>query len=214
MPEQPRDVLPARPAADRAPATRLTRGGFAAVTATGVALASHLAAGGTMPGPLGVLIPLLLSFSVCAVLAGVSLPWLRLSGSVAVSQVLFHTLFSLGTATAGPTVALHDHSAGAGVVMGEGHLTHGGPGMVLAHVAAGIVTVLALRHGESIVARLSTAVSRVLARWRPSMPSGPRIVRPTRLTITPVRRVVATARLDLSGLSRRGPPVATCSVLR
>ena len=206
MPDQPRDVLATRPAA------RLTRGGFAAVTSTGVALASHLAAGGAMPGPLGLLIPLLLSFSVCAVLAGVSLPWLRLSGSVAVSQVLFHTLFSLGTVTAGPTVALHDHSAMT--VTGAGHMTHGGQWMVLAHVAAGIVTILALRHGESIVTRLSTAVLRVLARWRPGMPSAPRIVRPLRPSITPVHRIVATLHLDLSGLSRRGPPVLACSVPR
>lgn len=208
MPDQPCDVLITHPAA------RLTRGAFAAVISTGVALASHLAAGGTTPGPLGVLIPLLLSFSVCAVLAGVSLPWLRLSGSVAVSQVLFHTLFSLGTAAPGPTVALHDHSAGAGMVVGEAHMTHGGPWMVLAHMVAGIVTVLALRHSESIVARLTTVVFRVLARWRPDMPSASGIVRPTRLTITPVHRVVPTVRFDLGGLSRRGPPALACSVPR
>ncbi|MDR2997573.1 MAG: hypothetical protein LBU78_05595, partial [Microbacterium sp.] len=85
------------------------RGFAAASTATFVALAAHVTAGGAMPGPLGVLAPWLLSLMVCVLLAGRKLSALRLSISVIVSQLLFHGLFVLGMITPTGTIGGHVH---------------------------------------------------------------------------------------------------------
>ena len=44
---------------------RATRGVIAATFATLVALISHVAGGGAVPGPIGVIAPLILSIAIC-----------------------------------------------------------------------------------------------------------------------------------------------------
>lgn len=91
-------------------AIRVARGSVAAGIATFVALLSHAAGGGQMPGWLGVVVPLVLSVAVCTALAGRRLSLWRLSLAVATSQVFFHTLFVLGTfAPSAATIASPSH---------------------------------------------------------------------------------------------------------
>lgn len=202
---------------------RVARGVCAAALSTGVALASHVLAGAPAPGVLGVGVPLLLATAACVALAGVRLSVVRLGLSVLVSQLLFHSLFVVGTVPAGATVA----PAGAtsapvtGVAGHLGHETalvvsgstvhphHDGGWMWLAHAVAAAGTVLALRHGERAIAHLlrvaSTAVvvlaprvvvvQVVLGRRRPApVDGGHRAVRPTLAALT-------------GPVARRGPPV-------
>ena len=76
----------------RSRASRALRGLIGASIATFVALLSHVAAGGAMPGWVGIALPWLLSVMVCTLLAGRALSLIRLSLAVAASQALFHCL--------------------------------------------------------------------------------------------------------------------------
>ncbi|MDQ0425618.1 MULTISPECIES: hypothetical protein [Cellulomonas] len=201
-------------------ARRLTRGLGAAIASTLVALVSHVTAGGALPGPLGVVVPLVFSFTVCSVLAGVRMRWMRLSVSVAVSQLMFHVLFVLGATTPGTTSssavghAGHHGADAAGLLAGTAepvaHLAHASAGMWVAHALAGVVTVLALRHGEVVAARIAAVLLRFARRLLVLLPRPTSVVaRPAAAAIVvadgPVRRVLLLA---LGGVTRRGPPLA------
>lgn len=80
----------------------IARGSAAAALATAVALCSHVLAGGAVPHLLGVVVPFALAVPACTLLAQWRPALPRLGSSVAVSQLLFHTLFSLGAAPAAP----------------------------------------------------------------------------------------------------------------
>ncbi|MFI8631391.1 hypothetical protein ACIGEP_02190 [Microbacterium sp. NPDC077663] len=189
--------------------SRVVRGAVAASVATWAALLSHVAAGGQMPGWLGITVPLVLSIAVCTALAGRRLSLLRLALAVTASQVLFHTLFVLGAVT--PSGATHAHhllpmtSAAAPTAA-----MHADPLMWVMHGVAAVLTVAVLHRGEHAARRL-LAVAAGLARWarrrilaavlalgaadRPTLPAAPDVV--------PALRSVA-----LRVPARRGPPRA------
>lgn len=156
--------------------TRTLRGVVAAAFSTFVALLSHVAGGGYMPGVLGVVVPLVFSTVVCVLLAGRRLSIVRLSVSVAVSQFLFHTLFVLGTAkgitsTATPSGHL---SHGSPVILDTSsmpmmHDGHTGAGMWFAHAIAGLVTVAALHRAETLLSTAGAITEFVLARLVPAV---------------------------------------------
>ena len=200
---------------------RVVRSAVAAFVATFVALLSHVIGGGEVPAALGIAVPLILSLAVTVLLAGKGLSLWRLSVSVAVSQVIFHTLFVLGTpdsggiavtSTAGhgmhgevtilPSAAATDQMAG---------MMHAGPTMWLWHAIAACVTVAALYRGERALLRVRKLASHMVAwvRQRFAVASG-------QLSPLPVALGLAlgwtTNSLsdgpELSQLRRRGPPVA------
>lgn len=195
------------------PSRRATRALLASGTATFIALMSHLLGGGTMPGVLGIVVPLVLATPVCLVLAPVRPTGLRLSISVPVSQLLFHALFSLGSADlAAPAPAgAHQHGGAAALAPAAdaaAHAGHSSGSMWLAHAVAAVVTVLALRHGEATLARVVAAVLRAAHRTRrvhaPAVPVLPHTAAaPLRdeRAWHPVARVLTAA-----SLVRRGPP--------
>lgn len=200
---------------------RLCRGLLAATFSTFVALVSHVLAGGALPGVSGIAIPLVFATSACMLLADLRFSWLRLSVSVAVSQVLFHTLFVVGTASSA-VVQLSDPAAGgmhaghAGhaamtiTASGESmaHAGHAGGWMWLAHIAAAVVTIATLHRGEAVLAQLKGALGRLVALV---------VVHVTRLLVLPTRPRPALPAADgawaplilsvvSSGVVRRGPP--------
>jgi len=69
-----------------------------------------------MPDVFGIVVPLMFSTLVCVLRAGRRLSIIRLSLLVAVSQVLFHTLFVLSAARGSTSMS-----------MPSGHLSHGAP---------------------------------------------------------------------------------------
>ncbi len=163
---------------------RVARGAVVASVATFTALMSHIAAGGAVPGVLGIAAPWLLALMVSTLLAGRSLSLMRLGVSVAVSQLLFHTLFVVGSPNLGGAAAMghHDHGAMAGQMdagaMGTAATSGTGGSGVAAlltalcadplmwglHAVAAAVTVALLYRGERS-ARALLALARDLRAW-------------------------------------------------
>ena len=207
----------------------VVRGTFAATIATFAALVSHLAGGGAVPGPVGVVTPLVLSVLVCVVLAGRRLSLLRLLISVIVSQLLFHTLFVLGTGTgaagsgsgsgsaSGP--AHHDHSAMllTPVAPSTMESVQGSAAMWAAHAAAAAVTVLVLHRGERTLEHLIALAARLAAWLRigiAAVPAAaPVVLRRTRSLRAASRGWSLHPLIQAASQRRRGPP-ALGSVLR
>lgn len=195
------------------------RGLVAASVATLVALLSHVLGGGEVPGWLGILTPWVLSLPVCIGLARWSLSLGRLSVSIGVSQLFFHTMFVLGTPSGADSF-----SAPGGV----GHASHGvvlfsaqpnaaplmpdSAQMWLWHAIAAAVTVLAVHRGESAVRRIGRVAVRV-ATWVAARILPGLLVPVAGFVARRPRTAFSTAslatRFELSPLLRRGPPALT-----
>ena len=213
---------------------RFARGWIAALFSTFVAALSHTLGGGSGPGIVPVALSLAFAGIVCIGLAGRTLSLWRVSLSVLASQLIFHGLFSLGGsggALATPVSAPHAHypvavpvdSALLGAA-GSGHLGSsammgampgamaGGPAdgvaMWLAHLAAAVVTILALRFGErafwGLLENARLVIRALFAQHALVLPP-----RSPRRTVTTAR--VFTPRdlsVLLSTMRHRGPPVS------
>lgn len=197
----------------------IARGSAAAALATAVALCSHVLAGGAVPHVLGVVVPLALAVPACTLLARWRPALPRLGSSVAVSQLLFHALFSLGAAPGGAGHLEHVRQTGhlgqlGLTAQGEALLTttagaHTMPSstMWLAHLVAAVVTTAALHRGEEVSRRLHVLALAVAAFLAPPAPV--HLARPgTDVRPAPLPRALPTARLvELAQeISRRGPP--------
>ncbi|NYF18348.1 hypothetical protein HDC37_003208 [Microbacterium sp. AK009] len=196
-------------------AVRVVRGSVAAGVATFVALVSHVTGGGHMPGWLGIVVPLILSLAVCTVLAGRRVSLWRLSLAVAVSQVLFHTLFVLGavpSSASSPVVSSHHAHGVASLAMtdaaGSSTNLHADASMWLMHGLAAVVTIAALYRGERALDRLWEIVAE-FARWawRRLFPVLNLPVRPLSGRVAAVGTwVPPVASAIVFAVSRRGPP--------
>jgi hypothetical protein len=200
---------------------RVVRSAVAASMATFVALVSHVLGGGAIPAALGILVPLVLSLSVTVLLTGKKLSLWRLSISVAASQVIFHTLFVLGTPLnsgirVSPTLGHSMHSdvtflpstAAEGDMAG---MMHASPTMWLSHSIAAGITIAALYRGERVLLRLRELAVHMVAWVRRKLTAG--LVRPTPLPAKLALGLGWTSTslsdgFELSPLQRRGPPVA------
>jgi hypothetical protein len=193
---------------------RFARGWVAAIVSTFVAVLSHALAGGSIPGGAGIALCLAFSAVICVFLAGKTLSRVRLTVSVAVSQFLFHGLFGLLTDAPAPPAASHamsmDPSAGLAVSLPAQHATLAMPmdaRMWVGHAGAAVVTIIALRHGESAfwglldVARLTlTRLFGHTVAVGTSSPSRPHTIASDRARLPrPIDELV-------SMLRHRGPP--------
>ena len=195
--------------------SRVLRGTVAGTFATFVALMSHVAAGGALPGWVGIAVPLVLSALLCIVVAGRGLSAIRTGIGVVASQFFFHTLFILGTATtssADPVMGHHNHGA---MIAAPGEST---VALIAAdttmwgwHALAAGVTAFVLHRAEHAVVTMRRTV-RALATWLRRV-----IVALVGVLVIPVRTTrgavdVAVARpldrLFIGSAWRRGPPVA------
>ena len=181
-------------------AARVARGLVAAGFATFVAAFSHTVAGGTAPSAFGVLACLVLASAASVLLAGRTFSAWRLAASVALSQALFHGLFS----TLGDPVAVEHVHAGM-PAMDAPALDERGE-MLAAHLVAGLITLVALRYGERAFWGLAHTARLLLARLLPvAVPTRPALPR-----LVPTARVaVPRTILLLSAMRRRGPPVGS-----
>lgn len=196
----------------RSRARRALHGLAAASFATFVALASHVLGGGESPTWIGVIAPWTLSVAASTLLAGRALSLTRLSTAVAVSQALFHAMFTLGAApatTAAAGAGSHaDHAHGAAVVLdATAAAASAGAAMWGWHAVAAVVTVAALYHGERVLGLLATLASR-FARWLgAALPASVPVASVPRLPRrTPVLRVVLPAGVFPDARPLRGPP--------
>lgn len=195
----------------------LVRGSSAAAIATFAALFSHVIGGGAMPGPVGIGVPLLLSLMVCILLAGRRLSLTRLSVSVVASQMLFHTLFVLGTPMSGSAVpnmpAGHHHGHGMMQMPAVSEhtitLVHGDTVMWISHLIGALVTVAFLYRGEQAIHRLRAVAEQfvVWVRHRLTTPIQlPVLTAPARVRPAEAEGWTVLSQIHASTLSRRGPP--------
>ena len=198
--------------------TRVVRGSMAGAFATFMALMSHVAAGGALPGWVGIVVPLVLSMLLCMLLAGRKLSATRTLVGVSVSQFFFHTLFILGAASSGATAGTagtmghHNHGA---MVMTEWETT---ATLITAdttmwgwHALAATVTAVVVYRAER-AAFLMRALAAAIAGWfrRVIVALIGILVEPARATRSAVDTTVlpALSRLFVARAWRRGPPVA------
>jgi hypothetical protein len=180
---------------------RFVRGWVTAGFAVFVAAFAHVAGGGHAPDWLAVAVSLAFAGMLCVPLAGKTLSLARLAISVAGAQAIFHTLFALGGGQ-GQVITSGHH--GAVSFVASDVVEHGAQPMLLAHVIAAIITIVALRFGE-------TAFWGIVARAKAGMPRL-RTVSPVPFatpTSTPApQRDLAPTRLRelAASVSRRGPP--------
>jgi hypothetical protein len=193
---------------------RVARGLAAAVAATVTAAASHTLAGAHAPSPAILALTVAFAAVVCVLLAGRTRSLLRLSLSVLLSQLVFHVLFLAGgggevivVGSTGTGAHFHDGSTVELVAAGGGHAAHSLP-MTLAHLAAAVLTIAAVRRGEalffSLGERLVGLVVRVVARASALLlgPSGPSVA----VHGAPEPRFPRPLDAVLTHLRHRGPP--------
>jgi hypothetical protein len=201
---------------DRAAPTRWMRvlcGSLGALFATFVAAFSHVLAGGAPPSTAAMMLSLALSIPLCVALVGPALSLWRTTTAVALSQAMFHGLFS-GISSSGSVMmtehAGHDGTAvtilgaGGGVAPGASHAAS----MWLAHAAAAALTVVALRYAESAVLRLREATVLFLGTLAALITAVPMLGAPRTPRVGCTRTVLPRdLTLLFSALRHRGPPV-------
>jgi hypothetical protein len=187
---------------------RVARGAIAAGWATFVAALSHTIGGGAVPSVVAIVTTLVISVTICTLFAGGVMSTWRLAASIALSQALFHGVFS---ALGMPAAVAHAHAglAAPSWAAASGH-PHGGGGMWIAHAIAALVTIAAFLHAERAFRGLSgTArlfVTRLLAVIVPLAPSPrPQLERIDR------RRATRDLSILFSTARHRGPPELTAA---
>ena len=207
----------------------VTRGLLAATFATFVAALFHVAGGGADPSALAIVVSLTFSGLACIALAGRRLSRVRLSISVALSQLIFHALFSLGQ----PGVILvsthgisHVHDATQMAMMGGGLSVAGVQGaqsmqgmqglqdvipdtplMWVSHIAAAVVTIVAISRGEKAIRAVCALARIVAARLVPVQDATPLPLQRSVTTQPFARRLALPSRIRFLGRMRhRGPP--------
>ncbi|MFJ4038474.1 hypothetical protein ACIPVB_10350 [Microbacterium sp. NPDC090007] len=196
----------------QARATRVLRGTVAAVVSTFVALLSHVSAGGALPGPIGILVPLAVSFVACTVLTGRRLSVVRLAAAVALSQALFHTLFVLGSYELGGAGG-HVHGVSAPVSTGAAEIAVLAPDLAMwvGHAIAVLLTTAALHRGERVLAAVRELAHRTIAWVRARVAVVAVAARPAssrRMLPDVVAETRPVSVLLVVSARRRGPPVA------
>ncbi|MET4158591.1 hypothetical protein [Agromyces sp. PvR057] len=200
---------------------RVARGGVIAAFATFVAALSHTVGGGTAPGALAIALSFAFSTLLCIGVVGARLSLVRTIIAVAITQFALHTLYSVQGAsgatgavgtTAATTAGAHHHTAfelplGAASASPFSYDLS----MLATHVAAIIVTVLAIRHGDAALRAASRAGALVVATVLPAMPALE--VRPLNAALARALARFAEPRpvaslLHLSVMRHRGPPQA------
>lgn len=187
-------------------ASRLLRGTLLGSVATLLAALSHSWAGGAVPDPLALALGAVFASFVGTVAVGRRGSLTRTAVAVAIGQLAFHLVFSLlgsGAAVSG-AAGPHAHHVMPTITANPLEaVERGGAWMWLAHVAAGVLTVLYLRHLErrvwSVLAGSALRALRVLDLAPAAMPAAPG---------APLSAPAALHGVRLRhAISRRGPPL-------
>jgi hypothetical protein len=188
---------------------RTARGWSAALLAGALTATLHASAGGAFPAPAVVLLAVLLAGLVSTVLVGRTPSLPRLTAAVAIGQLTFHTVFTAlgdtGAVALVPSPAAgHAGHALAAELAGHPATNHSGPGMLIAHLVAGIGSALLLTHSERALAGMRRLAALTLRRLTgaPTPLPRPHVGRPV------LHRTVArpSAAVVIGTLRYRGPP--------
>jgi len=182
--------------------TRALRGSAAAAIATLVAATAHTLSGGGAAHPLLIVSVAALAAPLAVWLAGHRGSWWRTGLVVCAAQALFHLAFA-AVGDARPLSTGHAHHLAGVMTAPEAVLSPTlDPAMMTGHLAAALVTIVAVRRGEQLLRVLGRGILRLVSRAAVSLPQPLALPSPL-----PARSAVAPPRtlLDCS-LSRRGPP--------
>lgn len=182
---------------------RVGRGIAAAAFATFVAALSHTLAGGSAPSLFAIVTTFVISAPICTLLAGRTLSAWRLTASVALSQSLFHGVFS---ALGMPVGVAHQHGAPITIPgLPESANVNGDATMWMAHAVAAAVTVVVFLHAERALRSLSGTARLFFIRLLAAVVPLPPARRPRRVApgyrFAPINQT-----LLLSPMRHRGPP--------
>lgn len=180
---------------------RLLRGSAASSIATIIAAVSHTIGGGASPHPLLIVALSVFLAPMAALLVGPRPNILRLSAAVLLSQAVFHVLFTALGATVAPTImgTGHHHVMTLGPI---GESVAPDAGMMGAHVVAGVLTIVLLARGESVLRAIAHWVRAALRVRLPQIHGG----WPSPISAAGTMRVFVQT-LRIGDVSRRGPPV-------
>ncbi|GAA1759393.1 hypothetical protein [Agromyces humatus] len=191
---------------------RVAQGAAVAAFATFVAALSHTVGGGTPPGPLAVVLSMAFSTLLCLTVAGGRLTLTRTVIAVAATQFALHALYSVRTATptTQPTLAPgsmgHHHDTVDWSSTASSPTAFEAP-MLISHLVAVAVTVVAIRHGERALRATLGAIRVAVASVLPKVPELDGQWLP-RLQPAVTRAPRASTRLIvLSAMRHRGPPL-------
>lgn len=190
--------------------SRALRGVAAAAIATVLAAVSHTIGGGTAP-PLAVILSMtLLAAPFATAIVGRRLTLWRLSAAVLLSQIAFHTAFSVvgdlsETGTTDIASASHVHGQLTLPLLDQTVSVPTSPLMLIAHVVAAGVSAAILYRGErALQALLALVIDLLATRTREIAPLEGHEAREDPASALPALRAALLADV----ISRRGPPVA------
>lgn len=183
-------------------AARALRGTALAAFATLIAALAHTLGGGAAPSPLFCAALFAFAAPLATALAGARVSLRGTIAAVAASQLLFHGAFAALGDFGSSTAATGGHLHGVVPTLSVLAPAPEHPDMTFAHVLAGLVTVAAVRRGESIVRAVRTWILGTAAPPATSIVF-PRVPRRLAHGPSPLLPLLVV----LSGLSRRGPPV-------
>lgn len=182
----------------------MARGWSAAAFAILAAAVSHTLAGGGAPTPFALLVSLVIAGAVCTVLTGRGLSRLRLAASVAVSQALFHGVFS---ALSTPVSTRHQMGV---MVMDATTGGHAAATMWLGHAAAALITIVVFTYAEAAFWGLATTARLFFARLLALADGLARRIAGHERGVDLAWVPPALTRL-LSPMRHRGPPAQLCA---
>lgn len=197
--------------------SRLVRGWSLASIATFAGVISHVLAMGHVPPPALVAVCWALSGLVCVLVSGIRWSVFSTALSVICSQGILHWLFAqtghgvvMTQANGEPMVghAAHmSHGSGSLTASVSGQSTDLSIGMVMMHLAAALLTYLAIRRGDAALAALSLAVRIGFERVSPLLPKPVAVVPAFRpLPVAGMVRVLVNKAYP-GPVALRGPPV-------
>jgi len=197
-------------------AARASRGAVVGLVVIALAATAHLLGGGrTAPPSLGFVITSVLWIVACAALSRREWTFGRLLGCLGASQLAFHAVLGAEHDAAalhwvGPHAAITG-TMHAGAALGAPAdpatiMPSSSPSMVMAHVAAVILSALLLRHGEQLQLRIVELFAGLVRGFR--FAARPRLRAVCAPRIGDVAGAVLTTQTRLTSLLRRGPPWA------
>lgn len=191
---------------------RVARGLVAAGFATFIAALFHVAGGGVPPSALALTLSLTFSGLACIALAGKRSRVWRSAASVALSQFVFHGLFSLNPSGqfAGATGHIHP---GSHLMLIPGQpaaetMTHDGGAMWMSHIVAAALTLVILRYGERTFRAVCDFAVFQLRRVLGTLTFGVSAAPARRVRVETVPVILPQLTELLGGFRHRGPPMA------
>lgn len=193
---------------------RVAQGAAIAGFATFVAALSHTVGGGAPPGLLALVLSMAFSMLLCLTVVGRRLTLSRTVIAVAATQFALHVLYSVHGAAPAAAAASSSMSHHHGTT--DWSSTMSSPAsfdtpMLISHLVAVAVTVVAIRHGERALRATLRAIRIAVASVLPSIPriDGRWPLR-TQAAVTRAPRE-STRLIMLSAMRHRGPPVGSAA---